>query len=71
MKINIPNDLIPKLERQLETLAERGGEEWERTALGIFRGILVQETRGRDTSKSVAKDARKTRKKFKSAFRRV
>ena len=69
MKVDIPNDLIPKLLRQLEVLGDQGGDGWDKTALGIFHGLLAQ-TKTRSQGTSVSKAAKKTRRSFKDAFRR-
>ena len=71
MKIDIPSELIPKLLRQLRGLNEQGEDnEWCRTALGIFYGLLIQETKGGKVPKSISQAAKKNRRMFRNSFRR-
>ncbi|MFW9801094.1 MAG: hypothetical protein ACFFFC_00455 [Candidatus Thorarchaeota archaeon] len=68
MQLDIPDTLIEKLLLQLGGLRENGGNEWDRTALGVFYSILIQETKGGKKRKNPARDAIKNRKKIRRKF---
>lgn len=70
MKVEIPNHLVADLQAQIALIREKGGSDWDRTPLGIFYSLLVQETHSkRRFIKSPRLDARANRKAIRNRFR--